>query len=60
MESLKLKMTASARGSTDGVLVSEFKKGKTYDIPDDLANVFLAEKLAIEVKVRPKPETPEK
>lgn len=39
----KVKMLKTKPGSPDGVSVRVYDKGKEYDLPEDLANVFLKE-----------------
>jgi len=40
----KIKMKLDKKGSPDGVNVKQFKKNKTYQMPDSLAKVFIKEK----------------
>ena len=46
METTKIKMIRSQAGSTDGMHVELFKAGEVYDIPVDLAKVFIDNKWA--------------
>ena len=43
---MRVKMLVDAPGSPDGVTVLDYTEGTVYDVPDDLGNVFLAEKFA--------------
>ena len=43
---MQLIMIESQLGSIDGFTVNSYKKGKTYNIPEDLANVFIGMKVA--------------
>ena len=46
METVKLKMNKSQAGAIDGIHVELFKKDQVYDIPEDLAKVFVDNKWA--------------
>jgi len=52
---MRLIMEKTKKGSSDGVTVLTYQKGVEYDVPSelsfDLANVFINEKWAKEVKV---------
>lgn len=47
---MKVKMKQDKKGSPDGIQVIDYKEGKTYDMPDVLADAFIARKLAVGVK----------
>ncbi|MDR5730101.1 MAG: hypothetical protein RB191_22035 [Terriglobia bacterium] len=57
---MRVKMLVDAPGSPDGVTVLDYTEGVVYDVPDDLGNVFLAEKFAAKtresVTAEPEPE----
>ena len=38
---MKIRMKETKLGSPDGALVTEYKKGRTYDVPDKLADAFV-------------------
>ena len=62
MRTITVKMTRDESGSVDGVNVRRYYKGKSYDLPEDLAGVFIAMKCAKrakEITQKPKLETPE-
>lgn len=46
-----VKMLETKNGSPDGVRVNGYEKGGVYDLPSPLAEVFIAEKWAIEAKI---------
>jgi hypothetical protein len=50
-----VKMLETKLGSPDGIQVNEYKKGEEYDLPSSLAQVFLDEGWAEEVKESKKP-----
>lgn len=39
---IKVKMLKDERGSQHGSVVEDFKKGKVYDVTEDLATAFLS------------------
>lgn len=43
-------MLQTKEGSTDGTVVNRYKKGQTYDVADSLAEVFVKEGWAKQVK----------
>lgn len=54
---IRLKMKSTRYGSSNGVQVEEYKKGKTYEIRESLAEIFLKEEWADKVepeKLEPK------
>ncbi len=40
---MKIKMLETRTGSPDGVRVRSYAKGEQYELPDDLAQVFVQE-----------------
>jgi hypothetical protein len=54
----KLLMLSSREGSPDGHIVRWYLAGKTYDVSEYLAAIFLKEGWAEEVKDVPEIETP--
>jgi len=59
---MNVKMIKTVNGSPDGVTVNRYEAGHEYDIPEDLAAVFLKAKMAKQVKesaAADVPETPE-
>ena len=40
---MKIVMTETKKGSPDGLKVNTYEKGKTYEIPEELAKVFVEE-----------------
>ena len=58
-KSMKVRMKETKKGSPDGVEVNEYKKGRTYDLPDRLAGAFVRAGWATVVKP-PKPPEEEK
>jgi hypothetical protein len=40
---MKVLMLASKKGSPDGIRVFLYESGKEYNLPDRLANIFIAE-----------------
>ena len=62
---MNIRMLKTMRGSPDGIQVFEYRAGQKYDLPDDLAGVFLREgwaeedkELVLETKAEPQPEAP--
>jgi hypothetical protein len=62
---MNIRMLKTMRGSPDGIQVFEYRAGQKYDLPDDLAQVFLREgwaeedkELVLETKVEPQAEAP--
>ena len=53
---MKVKMKENKKGSPDGALVNDYKKGRTYDLPDKLANAFVGQGWATAVKPQKPPE----
>jgi hypothetical protein len=47
---MKLKMLETRQGSPDGISVATYEEGQTYDIPKDLAGVFIREDWAEPLK----------
>lgn len=43
---MKVEMIRTALGSIDGIMVKQYILGRTYDLPDKLANSFLKANLA--------------
>lgn len=52
-------MTKTEKGSPNGVLVREYEKGQTYDLPHELADTFIGMKSAKPKGRGGKKETPE-
>ena len=44
---MKVRMREDKKASPDGVEIIDYKKGKTYEMPDELARAFVEQKLAI-------------
>lgn len=38
---MKIKMTATTKGSPCGLKVKKYEKGQSYDVPESLARVFI-------------------
>ena len=55
---MQLKMIKTAKGSPDGLKVVEYQKGETYEIPEELAKVFL-EQMKVAVFEIETPEDPQ-
>ena len=51
-------MTKTQKGSPDSISVREYEKGETYDLPADLADVFI-DQLKCCKEVEPAPEKTE-
>jgi len=49
---VKIKMLETRTGSPDGVSVCSYIKGEHYELPDDLARVFVHEGWGKQVQVR--------
>ena len=56
MKTKRISMLVTKDGSPDGIQVRTFEKGKTYDVPETLADIFLRERWAREVKDCPGPQ----
>ena len=54
---MKVRMRQDKKGSPDGVEIVDYKKGKTYNMPTELAEAFVDQKYASAVKPRKSPET---
>ena len=46
----RIRMIQTSFGSPDGIQVFQYRAGQVYSIPDDLANIFLAQCWAEEDK----------
>jgi hypothetical protein len=62
---MKIRMSRTQAGSTDGTTVRDYRAGEVYDLTAtpgarDLARVFVGEGWAEEVRETPPPVTPEK
>jgi len=58
---LNLKMKKTVKGCPDGLTVIEYQKGETYQVPEELADVFLTQmKVAVKVKEKGAPIKVEK
>ena len=44
---MKIIMTKNQDGSKNGITVERFREGKKYDLPEQLANVFLKLRVAV-------------
>ncbi len=44
---MRIKMLSTRRGSPDGVRVLSYREGETYEVPDELGQVFLGEGWAL-------------
>jgi len=61
---MRVQMRGTHRGSPDGINVESYEEGKSYDLPSDLAEVFVREGWAVAVEAPPapapktEPETP--
>ena len=62
---MKIRMLTTKRGSPDGLEVREYEAGHKYDLPAELASVFLAQgwaeedkELVLETKEEPQAELP--
>lgn len=38
---MRVKVTQTQRASSDGVTINEYQAGKTYDMPDNLGQMFI-------------------
>lgn len=47
---MKVRMKEDKQGSPDGINVIDYKKGKVYDMPDELAKPWIKKGLAVAVK----------
>lgn len=47
-----VKMLKTYPGSPDGIITREYDKGKVYNLPEELASVFIDLEVAKEVKVK--------
>lgn len=56
---MKIRMLASAKGSSDGVRVERYLEGEVYDVTPALCDVFVAHGLAEEVEINIELESPE-
>lgn len=54
---MKVRMKEDKSGSPDGINVIEYKKGKTYDLPKELAEAWIDRELAVAVKGKAPKET---
>lgn len=43
----KITMTATREGADDGFTVRTYEEGRDYDVSDDLARAFVADKAAV-------------
>ena len=55
-KSMKVRMKETKKGSPDGVQVFDYKKGRTYDLPDRLSEAFVRAGWASLVKPQKPPE----
>lgn len=46
---MKIEMLKTASGSPDGTSVKNYEKGQVYDVPDDLAKVFVDQMKVAEI-----------
>ncbi|MBA7465171.1 hypothetical protein ES707_00333 [subsurface metagenome] len=57
---VKIRMKETANGADDHVNVKEYRKGRTYDVSESLANVFITADPPLATRVAKKePEPPE-
>jgi hypothetical protein len=50
----KIRMKQDAIGAPDHINIQEYKKGKTYEVPDSLGKVLIDGDLATELKPKKK------
>lgn len=53
---MKVKMKETKKGSPDGIRVIEYQKGKTYDLPEELAEPWVDQDVAAAVRPSKAPE----
>lgn len=53
---MKVRMSQDKQAAPDGIKVLDLEKGKTYDLPDHMAKVFISQKLATAAKGEKAPE----
>lgn len=59
-QKVKIRMKQTARGAPDHVHAQEYVKGKVYEVPESLANVFITADPPLATRVHKKePEPPE-
>ncbi len=51
---MQIAVTTTMPGSPDGIRTNVYEAGQSYDMPDDLAAVFVREKWGAEPKPAPK------
>ncbi|MBA7647340.1 hypothetical protein ES703_55112 [subsurface metagenome] len=56
---VKIRMKETANGADDHVNVKEYQKGRTYEISESLANVFITADPPLAVRVSKKEPEPE-
>lgn len=57
---VKIRMKETANGADDHVNIKEYRKGRTYEVSESLANVFLTADPPLATRVSKKePEPPE-
>lgn len=49
---VKIKMLETRKGSPDGMTVCSYQRGEQYELPDELARVFVREGWAKQVQAR--------
>lgn len=54
---MRVKMKEDKQAAPDGIEVVDLEKGKTYELPDELAKAFIEQDLAVAVKGKKAPET---
>jgi len=52
-DAMRVRMKETRKGSPDGLTISEYVAGRVYEIPFDLAEVFVREGWSIVVEVEP-------
>ena len=57
---MRIKMKHTRYGSADGMRVDEYKKGRTYNVRESLAAIFLKEGWAVRVDQNPRSKKDQK
>lgn len=56
---VKIRMKETANGADDHINVKEYRKGRTYEVSESLANVFLTAEPPLATRVAKKEPEPE-
>jgi len=56
---VKIRMKEPALGAPDHVHAQEYVKGKTYEVPESLANVFITANPPLATRIKKKQPEPE-